>query len=310
MKKVSRIQKIESLADGNTSMLSILNLGRILEYVRYARGFNTVGYCIPVLESRIANRLQVLGAASYNEYMEILRTSSTELDALVDILTIHVSSFFRDPLTFEYLYEYTLPTLLAAKAASHDPSIRIWSAGCASGEEPYSIAILLHELIKYYNSICNITILATDIDNLALDQAREAHYTDESLGNIHYNLFKTYFTRNDDGYTLHPSIKDMVSFSVHDIIDRRTISPAESIFGSFDIILCRNVLIYFTSEFQEIIHCKLNQSLSDNGYLILGRTESLPETWRRCYRRITECSSIYQKITDHNNHPKGSSHEI
>jgi chemotaxis methyl-accepting protein methylase len=260
-----------------------------------ARGFESAGYCPAVLEARIGSRLSAVGVAGYDDYLRVLETSKIELDFLAEALTIKVSSFFRDPFVFEYLNEFVLPAILAEKAATGDRSVRIWSAGCANGEEPYSIAILLHELIRRENFIPEVAIFATDIDEKALGRGREALYAAAGLDNVRRGLLKSSFLREGDLFRVLPAIARTVGFSRHDMLDQRTASPAESVFGTFDLILCRNLLIYFLPDYQEIIFGKLHRSLAAGGYLLLGRTETLPESRRGCLYRVNECTPLYRK---------------
>lgn len=271
-------------------------LGTILEFVRAERGFNATGYCRSVLATRVQSRIAATGVSGAAEYLRHLMHTPAELDLLIDALTIKVSSFFRDPLAFEYLNECVLPVLLAAKAAAGDRSLRVWSAGCANGEEPYSVAILLHELLRQDAAGTEVVVFATDIDEKALARGRAALYPAAALANVRHSLRETAFTREGDVFRLRPAIAGRVRFSVYDMLDRRSAAPAESVFGTFDLILCRNLLIYFQPECQEFICEKLHRSLVVGGCLLLGRTEVPPGPWAGHLRRVTDCCSLYRKL--------------
>ncbi len=285
----------KSLGANGSGSGSTTGISDILEHVRSARGFDAVGYCTAVMETRVQSRLSATGKNSYGDYLRFIETSPVELDFLVEALTIKVSSFFRDPLAFEYLGECILPALLAEKAASSDRTLRVWSAGCANGEEPYSVAILLHDLTRRDNHRMDTTIFATDIDEKALANGREAIYSAASLANVRRGLLETSFERQGEYFHVLPAIARMVRFSVHDMLDRRTASPAESVFGTFDLILCRNLLIYFQRDCQDVICEKLYRSLAAGGYLLLGRAESIAEPCQASFRRASDCCSIYQR---------------
>ena len=270
-------------------------LQSILDWAKAERGFDAVGYCPSVMATRVASRMSATGASGYGEYLNMVRTSPAELDLLVEALTLKVSSFFRDPIVFAYLHDSVLPALLAEKAAKGERGVRVWSAGCAHGEEPYSVAILLHELAQREHKAPEDAIFATDIDEKALARAKEALYTGESLASVPYGLVTTCFNREGELFRVLPAVARRVRFSVHDMLDRRTASPSDSVFGTFDLILCRNVLIYFQPDSQDIIAQKLYRSLAAGGYLLLGQTEILPEAWQGRFRRVTDCCRLYRK---------------
>ncbi|HDZ23917.1 MAG TPA: protein-glutamate O-methyltransferase CheR [Desulfobacteraceae bacterium] len=218
-----------------------------------------------------------------------------ELDNLVDVLTINVSRFFRNTLAFDYIADKILPAIVFDKKNDRDPSLRIWSAGCATGEEPYSIAILIQELQRKESLSLSVNIFATDIDEKVLKKARKAVYPYASIKNIKYRLLKRYFEDQGKHFQLIPRIQEMVAFSAFDMLDKRSYAPSESVFGGFDMIFCKNVLIYFSKEYQERIFDKLHRSLARGGYLVLGRAEIPTGEYRRHFRKVSDCGPIYQK---------------
>jgi chemotaxis protein methyltransferase CheR len=231
-------------------------VGKIIDYLKAQRGFDFTGNRPSMIERRIGNRLSAVGCADLAEYRIYLQEQPRELNALVDILTINVSRFFRETLTFEYIADRVLSPTIQRKGESSDPSLRIWSAGCSTGEEPYSVAILAHELMAKEQFALDLNIFGTDIDEKSLKQAQEGVYPFESIGNVKYGFLKKHFTIDEDRYTLNPETKRLVKFSFYDMLDKNTHAPPVSVFGSFDIILCRNVLIYFQKAHQEIIFKK------------------------------------------------------
>ena len=271
------------------------DLKRALNYLNEKRGFDFSGYRTSMLERRVKQRFPSTKCKNYNDYFHFLQENPDELDNLIDVLTINVSRFFRDTLTFEYIADRILPAIVYQKKGTIDRSFRVWSAACSMGEEPYSIAILINELLEKEALKLNINIFATDIDGKILKKAQKATYPFESIKSVKYRLLKKYFVPAGKSFQLIPEIRDLVSFSVYDILDRKTTVPPESIFGSFDMVLCRNVLIYFDAEHQDQIFDKLYRSLSKQGYLVLGEAEIPSAKHQRRFRKVNECCHIYQK---------------
>ena len=267
----------------------------ILNYLKQKRGFDFSGCRPSMVERRLEKRLLLTKCKNLNEYHNYLQGQADELDQLIDILTINVSRFFRNTLTFEYLSDRILPVLVHENEKSPDPSLRVWSAGCATGEEPYSVAILINELLEKEKKILDITIFATDIDNKILKQAQKAIYPFASIKGIKYRLLSKYFHARGESFKLVPEIKKLVTFLSYDMLDKKSFVPPESIYGDFDLVLCRNLLIYFNREFQELIFDKLYRSLKKGGYLVLGEAEIPSEKYQQYFKKVNECCYIYQK---------------
>jgi len=268
----------------------------ILEYLHKKRGLNFSGNRHEMLERRINKRLSNTGNDSYEEYFEYLKQHDEELNDLINVLTINVSSFFRDTLVFDYLGKKIIPEIILKKINQKDQTIRIWSAGCASGEEPYSIAIMLHEYLEKESQSFDISIFATDIDSNSLKRAQHGKYSLENVQEVTINRLNKYFYQDNGVYQLSSQIREMVNFSHFDLLSTKHISPPESIFGDFDMVLCRNVLIYFETPYQKIINTKIKKNLIPGGYLILGNSESLDNRFKKDFKNITDCGKIYQKI--------------
>lgn len=267
----------------------------ILDYLMEKRGFDFSGYRPAMLARRIDKRLTTTGCKDFSEYLSCLQENPAELDNLLDVITINVSRFFRDTLTFELIADRILPAIILEKAKLKDHSLRIWSAGCARGEEPYSLAILIHELLEKEDVAMNLHLFATDIDTGALADAEKALYPPGSVENIKHRLLMKYFAAEGTCFRLIPDIQKRVSFSLYDMLDKKHRVPPESVFGNFDLVLCRNLLIYFNIEYQEIIFAKLYHSLANNGILILGEAEAPTMTYRRHFSRVVDFSPIFRK---------------
>lgn len=271
------------------------DLELILNYLNEKRGFDFSGYRIAMVARWIGERMTSIKVENTSDYLYYLKENANELDNLFDVLTINVSRFFRDTLTFDYIADRVLPAIVYEKKKANDNSIRVWSAGCAMGEEPYSIAILIHELREKEALKTSVNIFATDIDGKILKKAKKAAYPYESIKSIKYRLLKKYFTAEEEIFQLMPDIRNIVSFSVYDILDKKSYAPPESVFGGFDLVLCRNVLIYFDTEHQDQIFGRLYRSLAKNGYLVLGEAEIPSINYQGRFRKVNECCHIYQK---------------
>jgi chemotaxis protein methyltransferase CheR len=271
-------------------------LKSILDYLHKKRGFDFSGYRPSMLERRIGKRLTPTKCDGFPEYLKYLKNYPEELDELVDVLTINVSRFFRNTLAFDYVADRILPAIVSEKKRSRDPSLRIWSAGCATGEEPYSIAILIRELQRKEPFDLAVNIFATDIDEKTLKRAKRALYSYESIKNIKYRLMKRYFEPKRKRFQLTTKIQEMVDFSAFDMISKRGYAPPESVFGNFDMIFCKNVLIYFSKKYQDRIFDKLYRALAKGGYLVLGRAEVPTREYQNRFRKVNGCCPIYQKV--------------
>lgn len=271
------------------------SLKPILDYLMEKRGFDFSGYHPAMLARRIGHRVTDLNCKDFNAYLFQVKNNPAEMDRLLDVITINVSRFFRDTLTFELMADRILPAIVLEKARRQDPSLRIWSAGCAMGEEPYSVAILIHELLRKEGLMMNLHMFATDIDAKILGGAEKAVYPLSSVENIKYRLLTRYFTPAGDCFRLAPEIRDQVNFSLYDMLDKKHMVPPESIFGNFDLVLCRNLLIYFNTDYQDTLFAKLHHALAPNGILILGEAEAPTLKYRHYFSRITDFGPIYRK---------------
>ena len=240
------------------------------------------------LKRRIDVRLRVNRVKTYAEYMRLLVTNPDEYRSLIDDIAINVTKFFRDPETFDVLENVILPSLIYGKAMGKKRAIRVWSAGCASGEEPYSIAILLRELLGEEFGDYLVSIHATDVDTESLAQARKGLYNGPQLENVPEAYLKRYFERQGDCYQISKEIMRMVKLSRLDLFSE--VRPSH-----FDMILCRNVVIYFSKEMQYQLYRQFYDALNSDGYLVLGKTESLIGGSKDLFALIDPKERIYQK---------------
>lgn len=217
----------------------------------------------PFLNRRINARMKAVGVRDGSEYAKLLESNSTEPSALFKSFSINVTEFYRDSFVWECMSSKIIPQIL--KNIGTRP-LQVWSAGCASGEEPYSIAILLKEIIGTKNLKFNI--IATDISADAISRAEQGQYLSQSLKNLSPNVITKYFTSiNNNTYQINESIKQLVTFQQGDIIS----FPIEHI----NLITCRNVLIYYDKPAQELVFKKFHKTLNDDGYLVIGQDETM-----------------------------------
>jgi chemotaxis methyl-accepting protein methylase len=270
-------------------------ISRILEFVHETERFDFSGYHQSFIEQCLAKRLAATGCSDNWGYLAFLINNPDETRKLADAFTVSFSRFFRNTATFDYIADIVLPALLAEKEKCGDAPLRIWSAGCARGEEPYSVAILLHELLEQAPYRSGLNIFATDIDTEVLDIAREGRYSRDSVGDVKHGLVKKYFYEEDDLVTLNTEIRKMVDFSIDDITDKNHYAPPDSVFGAFDMVLCRNLLIYFENDYRQLIFEKIHRSLNRYGFMILGKTENVPSAFRGRFRKLNDYCNVYQK---------------
>ena len=280
--------------------LNIMNfiLEAIINYLHKNKELGFSEFQPAMIERIVNQRLTATQKADFSEYLKYLKNRPDEADNLVDALMINESSFFRNTLIFDYIAEKILPSIISKKVKDNNETLRIWSAGCSRGEEPYSIAILINELFKNEDLRLrqNVSIFATDINQKAINQAQEAIYQSESIKDIKYGLLEKYFIKENKLFKLIPKIKQMVNFSLYDMLDKKTHAPPESVYGHFDMIFCRNLLIYFQPSYQEVIFNKLHHSLAQKGYLVLGDVEVPTIKYRDYFEGLNKWSHIYQKI--------------
>jgi two-component system CheB/CheR fusion protein len=238
----------------------------LLDYLKDNRGLDLTGYKRGTLMRRFQYRMQTLNIESFESYLQYLQWHSQEyLDLLNDVL-INVTGFFRDRDAWDYLATDIIPTIIARKAP--DESIRVWSAGCAAGQEIYSLLILFMEALGVEACLKRVQCFATDADESAVQQARKATYSDLEVTEIPPDLLQKYFEQTDQGYSFRSKLRHAIVFGHHNLTEDAPISK-------IDLLVCRNVLIYFNPEPQTSILARFHFALKNTGFLFLGQTENL-----------------------------------
>ena len=263
--------RAESPIDGQVDGQLDGQLEELLVFIRDARGFDFTGYKRSSLARRIQKRMTDIGVESWTDYRDRLETDAEEFSYLFNTILINVTSFFRDAEAWTYLREEIIPKILAD--AEGEEEIRIWSAGCSSGEEPYSIAIAFAEAMGLQECLDRVKIYATDVDEEALQQARAGVYGTRALKNLSEELRDRYFEHNGTSYGFRPDLRRRVIFGRHDITRDAPISR-------LDLLVCRNTLMYFNVEAQREIMDRFNFALGEGGFLFLGKAEMLTSSDR------------------------------
>jgi two-component system CheB/CheR fusion protein len=238
----------------------------LLEYLKANRSFDFTGYKRPSLMRRVTRRMQEVGMEGFADYQDYLEVHPEEFAALFNTILINVTSFFRDPPAWDYLAGEVIPRIAANTA--DEESIRVWSAGCASGQEAYTLAMVLAEALGVQRCRQRVKIYATDVDEEALEQARGASYSAQQVKDIPPRLRDKYFEATGEGYVFDNDLRRAVIFGRHDLVQDAPISR-------LDLLVCRNTLIYFNSEMQRRVLARFHFALKDEGYLFLGKAEML-----------------------------------
>lgn len=263
-------------------------LEELLVFIREARGFDFTGYKRSTLGRRIHKRMTDVGTSSYADYQDLLETSADEFGALFNTILINVTSFFRDPDAWNLLQREIVPDLIAGLTS--DQEIRVWSAGCSSGEEPYSLAIMLAEALGIEECLNRVKIYATDVDEEALREARSGLYPAKALEPLTPELREKYFEQNGSQFSFRADLRRRVIFGRHDITRDAPISR-------LDLMVCRNTLMYFNVEAQTQIVDRFHFALRKGGYLFLGKAEMLLNDAER-FEVADMRQRIFQRSTD------------
>lgn len=261
----------------------------LIKQIMIDRGADFSQYRDRILKRRIALRMREKKANSYSEYLQILIHQPEEYEKLFEVLTINVSSFFRDTEVWLRLKSKIIPDLIQRKKERGLRKIKIWSAGCANGEEAYSLAITLYEILEKEGRIQDAEVVATDIDKESLILAEQGAYGRESIKNVSAERLKRFFIPYKEKFRIVPHLKELVKFVENNLI-------TETGLGGLDIILCRNVFIYFNRSLQEYLIMKFYNALLDDGYFVMGNSENLLGEARELFKEIDGPCRIYQKI--------------
>lgn len=245
--------------------------------IKNKTGIDLSSYKEAQMKRRLTSLYEKKGFASFQDFFRDLNKNDELLNEFLDRMTINVSEFYRNYKRWEVLERKIMPKILQMNKFP-----KIWSAACSTGEEPYTLAMILAGLIP----LSDIHIHATDIDENALIKAKLGQYHERSVNEVPERIRKKYFEKNGDFYRVNDQIKKTVSFKKHNLL-------ADSFNGSYDLIVCRNVLIYFTEEAKDLIYHKFSSSLKKGGILFVGSTEQIFNPG--IYQLETEDTFFYRK---------------
>jgi len=257
---------------------------KVCELLLTRRGFDLSMYKDQCVKRRIASRVRARGFSEAAPYLAVLDRDDSEIDILLAAISIHVSQFFRNPGVFALLEKQVLPELIQAAMQRNDRHLKVWSVGCASGEEPYSLALLLHELKP---PGLKVSIVGTDISRPILEKARDACFEALRLKEVPDRVRDDYFIRDGRCYRPVEQIRSMVEFSENNILNLENFPVA-------DLILCRNVLIYLAREDQDRILKRFAGLLPPWGFLVLGSAENMLGESRGLFQMCFPAERIYQ----------------
>jgi two-component system CheB/CheR fusion protein len=267
------------------------DFSNLLDYVRSHRGFDFTGYKRSSLIRRVRRRMQMVEVERFGDYIDYLEVHPNEFQQLFNTLLINVTAFFRDAAAWDTIRREIVPAILESKSSS-DP-IRVWSAGCASGEEPYSVAMLLTDMLGVDQFQERVKIYATDLDEDALAEARQATYGEPKVQDLTEEQRRFFFEVSDGSYTFRKDLRRSVIFGRHDLVQDAPISK-------IDLLVCRNTLMYFNAETQRRILSRFHFALRDTGFLFLGKAEMML-SHGNTFTPVNLKSRIFRKVVQANN---------
>ena len=263
----------------------------LLGYLKNSRGFDFSGYKTSTLIRRINKRMESIAIARYSDYIDYLEVHPDEFSYLFNTILINVTGFFRDRPAWDYIIKEIVPQIVANKQPGEP--IRLWSAGCASGEETFTLAMVLAEYIGIEASQERVKIFATDVDEEALNQARQASYIQKDIAEIPPDLQEKYFERQGTRYLFNKDLRRSIVFGRHNLIKDAPIAK-------IDLLLCRNTLMYFNSEGQQKIIDRFHFAINDTGFLFLGKAEMLFSRSNQ-FIPVDLKRRVFTKVPNHSN---------
>ncbi len=248
-----------------------------------------------LIENRLANRLKDLNLKTFGEYYYFLRYDANrrlELNRLFEVVTTNETSFYRNPPQLKVFEENVLPPLLDTLRSSRQKRLRIWSAGCSTGEEPYTIAMILSDVLKSEMASWDIKIVANDLSEAVLAAARRGIYSEYALRTTPKEIVARHFTQHDAQYKVNPEVKRLVTFGQINLSDRMQLKRVER----SHIVFCRNVIIYFNDEMKKQVIGSFYDNLLPGGSLLIGHSESLHNITRAFKPEHHKGAIVYRKL--------------
>ena len=260
----------------------------LLDKIQRNKGADFSLYRTGTLKRRIDSRLKAAGCKDYSDYIIYLNKNPEEYDNLISAITINVTEFFRNPETFDVLEKKVIPEIIRSKKELGKKIIRAWSAGASNGEEAYSLAILFLEVLQENIADFDIVVYGTDIDPACIEKGKAGIYTALSMKEINKERLTRYFNKKEENYEVDDSIKKLTKFTAHNLV-------SDEFLKHLDLILCRNVVIYFTKPLQEMVYSNFARALNKDGFLVLGKVESLWGFAQKYFAAFDNRERIYRK---------------
>ncbi|MHC1576388.1 MAG: CheR family methyltransferase [Methanosarcinaceae archaeon] len=270
---------------------SKLDMNELAWFVQSNYGVNLSMYRSTCMKRRIVHRLNMVNCESIDDYFSYIGEHPDEIEKLMDIITIHVTGFFRDADIFSTLEKIVFPELIMEKTCSEQPVIRVWSAGCSTGEETYSLAMLLEYLVRKSQHSIELEVFGTDLSEEVCRTARAGLYSREKILEIPLRIRSNAISPERDLFKISSDVRRVVKFKTHNLF-----SPPP--FSMFDLIVCRNVLIHFERDVRGKINRHFHSSLNDDGLLLLGTSEALDTEALERFSLVYPRSKIYRKINN------------
>jgi len=267
--------------------ISLEEMDRVKKKLLEASGLDFSDYRDRLLMRRILSHMKSKGISNTDVYLEWLEANGCEFENLVEALTVKYTMFFRDPPIFDLIYRKVLPALTERKRRTKMQLVRAWSAGCASGEEAYSLAILLWTFMQRQGDL-DAVVIGTDIDLGHLGKARHGEFSSECMDAVRAHAKSRFFVQKEGKFQVAPHIRSMVRFKLHDLV---TDPP---LMGT-DLIFCRNVLMYFKESLQKRIIRKFYDALDEGGILVLGKVEGLLGETGNLFERLDRREQIFMR---------------
>lgn len=268
-------------------------LARIMDIIRSATGTDISVFEQDFIARVVERRRRHATPENEPAYQKYLSEHPAEMQCLLAQLHNTYTDFFRDRNTSAHLELFALPSLVERKCESGERFIRVWSAGCSTGQEAYSIAMLLDEATTAHGGECTFHIFATDINTDALDEARRGQYERQLLGALRLKQFDTYFNCSGTHCEVVPWLKQKVDFDFYDLLDPDSMCPPSCIYGDFDVILCNNVLLYYRMDVRRLLLRKFHRSLAPYGILVVGESEREIVSQSDLFRRVAPSVSVF-----------------
>jgi len=256
-----------------SAITSMEEKNKLIKHILQSHTINISKYDDNFLMKSIQRRMSETGCKTLGDYNSFVLKDINEAGWFIDSLQVCYTEFFRNTLTFSVLEKIIIPSLVMRTLKSNRNEIRVWSAACASGQETYSIAMLLNEFSTVKGKKINFRIFATDQSELQILEAKLGRYTEKELNSVSLKRVNQWFTKSDATYDVKPQLKENIEFSVFDLLNEEYSCPPTSIYGDFDLVICSNLLFYYQPEYRKKIIEKVNHCMSENGYLVTGESE-------------------------------------